>query len=191
MSKKTKLNEQNKIELEAFYKSMKGIIPIKKNNKIILSSTNLTLTPPFSSNDAEKDLEQRSFSFQEKLNLKPVTGKETIAYKKTGVSHQIFRKLRKGHYPVGAVLDLHGLSVEQAKTAVAYFLNKCLQHGTQMVLIIHGKGLNQPMPILKNKLNHWLREIDMVLAFCSASSSHGNRGAIYVLLKNMTTFKNE
>jgi DNA-nicking Smr family endonuclease len=50
---------------------------------------------------------------------------------------------------------------------------------------VHGKGNGswQKQPVLKNKLNQWLRQRDEVLAFCSARPCDGGTGAIYVLLK--------
>ncbi|MEE9156926.1 MAG: Smr/MutS family protein, partial [Gammaproteobacteria bacterium] len=38
-------------------------------------------------------------------------------------------------------------------------------------------------PVLKNKLNNWLRQRDEVLAFCSTRPVDGGTGAVYVLLK--------
>jgi DNA-nicking Smr family endonuclease len=38
-------------------------------------------------------------------------------------------------------------------------------------------------PILKNEVNEWLRQIELVLAFCSARPEDGGRGAVYALLQ--------
>lgn len=116
-----------------------------------------------------------------------VGSEEFISYKQTAVSHKILRKLRKGQYNVDAILDLHGMTVAKANSAVAAFLQQCLQRDARVALIIHGKGQHSQMPILKNKLNLWLRSIDEVLAFCSAAPIHGSRGALYVLLKQTTS----
>ena len=94
--------------------------------------------------------------------------------------------MRKGQYNVEAILDLHGMTVAKANAEVDRFLQQCLHQGIRIVLIIHGKGHHSQEPILKNKLNHWLRSIDGVLAFCSAAKEHGSRGASYVLLKRKT-----
>ncbi|MBK8752826.1 MAG: Smr/MutS family protein [Candidatus Competibacteraceae bacterium] len=53
------------------------------------------------------------------------------------------------------------------------------------VRIIHGKRVrvrNHRGPVLKQKVNYWLRQRDEVLAFCSARSVDGGTGAIYLLL---------
>jgi DNA-nicking Smr family endonuclease len=53
------------------------------------------------------------------------------------------------------------------------------------VRIIHGKGLSSAgkLPVLKGKVDAWLRQMDAVLAFCSARRNDGGTGALYVLLK--------
>ena len=51
--------------------------------------------------------------------------------------------------------------------------------------LVHGKGLGsgQRGPILKGKVDRWLRRWDPVLAFSSARQVDGGTGAIYVLLR--------
>ncbi|RMD71241.1 MAG: DNA mismatch repair protein MutS, partial [Gammaproteobacteria bacterium] len=52
------------------------------------------------------------------------------------------------------------------------------------VRIVHGKGRRSArQPVLKQKVNGWLRARDEVLAFCSARPHHGGTGALYVLLR--------
>lgn len=112
------------------------------------------------------------------------TGEELLYYR-TGLQHRVLRKLRRGHYSVGAELDLHGMRVEEARQALGAFLQHALAGDTRVVRIIHGKGngsLNK-QPVLKGKVNHWLRQRIEVLAFCSARPVDGGTGAIYVLLR--------
>jgi DNA-nicking Smr family endonuclease len=54
------------------------------------------------------------------------------------------------------------------------------------VRIIHGKGLRSRHkgPVIKTKVNTWLRQRDDILAFCSARPVDGGTGAIYVLLRH-------
>ena len=98
--------------------------------------------------------------------------------------NKILRKLSKGQYTIEAKLDLHGMTVAQARAAVTEFIGFHHQHGERVLLIIHGKGYQGRMPKLKNALNQWLRQAAPVLAFCSAMPGDGNRGAVYVLLSS-------
>lgn len=165
-------------DLKAFHEAVKGVKPLK-NNKIRLSTRR---HPPKVAHRRHQE-ELPDLTLNEALTLSPVSSEEFIQYRQTGVSHKILRNLRKGQYNVEAKLDLHGMSIEKAIHAVDCFLKQCIHEGVRVALIIHGKGHHSHMPILKNKLNHWLRDIQPVLAFCSAAPTHGSRGAIYVLLK--------
>lgn len=55
----------------------------------------------------------------------------------------------------------------------------------RVVRIIHGKKNSSEgkMPVLKGKVNSWLRQKSEVLAFCSARPNDGGTRAVYVLLK--------
>lgn len=113
------------------------------------------------------------------------TGDE-LCFARQGVQHALMRKLRRGQYAIGAELDLHGMTVAEARPALNAFLAACQAAGKRCVRVIHGKGLSSPdrKPVLKSRLNGWLQRSDDVLAFCSARPQDGGTGAVYVLLKN-------
>ena len=112
------------------------------------------------------------------------TGDELI-YRGPGLQERQFRKLRRGQFAVQAELDLHGLTVDAARQAVAEFLASCRILEQRCVRIIHGKGKgsHQRKPVIKTRLSRWLRQRSEVLAFCSARPVDGGTGAVYVLLK--------
>lgn len=110
---------------------------------------------------------------------------DELIFIRPGIQKQTLRKLRRGQYPIEAELDLHGMTVVIAQTALTDFLQRCHQTGRRCVRIIHGKGLGSKdkKPVIKNKLNNWLQKRDDVLAYCSARQVDGGTGAIYLLLK--------
>ncbi|MVW77502.1 Smr/MutS family protein [Bordetella sp. 02P26C-1] len=99
------------------------------------------------------------------------------------------RNLRRGQWPAGAELDLHGLRVEQARHAVVSFLDECLEHGIRCVRIVHGKGYGSQglEPVLKDKVRTWLVQKADVMAFSEASEREGGAGALLVLLRQTGT----
>lgn len=113
------------------------------------------------------------------------TGDE-LEYRRPGVQDRILRKLRRGQYSVQAELDLHGLTVEQARESLGRFLLQRQREGQRCVRIIHGKGLRSGPrgPVLKGKVANWLRQRDDVLAYCSARHVDGGHGALYVLFRS-------
>lgn len=111
------------------------------------------------------------------------TGEE-LAFMRPGLQRSVWRKLRRGHYSVTRQLDLHGLTAPEAREILGEFLTACVAQGHRCVRIIHGKGNNSRnrQPVLKVKLNGWLRRRNEVLAYCSARPIDGGTGAVYVLL---------
>lgn len=114
----------------------------------------------------------------------PETGEELL-FVRPGVQHSVLRRLRRGEYVIEAQLDLHGHGVAQARAQVNRFIHECQTLGKRCVRIIHGKGRGSKgsLPVLKGKVNVWLRRKDEVLAFCPARPTDGGAGAVYVLLK--------
>jgi len=110
---------------------------------------------------------------------------EELLYARDGLGKQHLRKLRRGHWSIRDQLDLHGMTTEQARPAVAGFLSRCVAGGLRCIRIIHGKGLGSPgkEPVLKRKLSRWLVQRDEVLAFCQAPPAEGGSGAVLVLLR--------
>ena len=110
---------------------------------------------------------------------------EDLTYLRDGLSKQILRRLRRGHWVVQAGLDLHGLNRFDAALQVAEFVLLAARRGQRCVRIVHGKGHGSKNrePVLKGKLRNWLVPRDEVLAFCQAPAHEGGSGAVLVLLK--------
>jgi DNA-nicking Smr family endonuclease len=86
---------------------------------------------------------------------------------------------------VQSVIDLHGMTVDEARDALADFLLEARNRGLRCVRVIHGKGLTSPNrePVLKGKVRRWLAQWDDVLAYCEAARHAGGAGAVIVLLR--------
>lgn len=110
---------------------------------------------------------------------------DTLSFCRGQVGRRTFRKLGRGRFSVQSELDLHGMTVREAREALAGFVEAAHYRGHRCVRIIHGKGRGSGMagPVLKGKVDAWLRRWDAVLAFVSAQPVDGGSGAIYVLLK--------
>ena len=114
-----------------------------------------------------------------------VSADEYLFYFQSGVQYKTIRKLRAGKIRVEDTLDLHQKNKEQAAIELARFFEEAYENEKRCVCIIHGKGnrSNQSQPILKNLINHWLQDINIILGFCSCPPGMGDTGAVLVLLK--------
>jgi len=110
---------------------------------------------------------------------------ESLSFRRPAIGRRTLRKLARGSFSVQAEIDLHGFTVPEAKAALRAFINDAVERGHTCVRVIHGKGLGsgQRGPVLKSKVNHWLRRWHEVLAFISTRQVHGGTGAINVLLR--------
>jgi DNA-nicking Smr family endonuclease len=109
----------------------------------------------------------------------------SLSYRRSEISAEVVRKLRRGRWSIKAQLDLHGLRTDEARGALVGFINHCQKNDWRCVRVIHGKGLGSPdkEPVLKGKVLKWLVQRDEVLAFCQARPNDGGSGALIVLLK--------
>ena len=112
-----------------------------------------------------------------------IEGEQTFV--RRGLGSDILMKLRRSHWVIQAVIDLHGMTATEAHDALADFLLDARSRGLRCVRVIHGKGLTSPNrePILKGKVRRWLSQWDDVLAYCEAPRHAGGSGAVVALLR--------
>jgi DNA-nicking Smr family endonuclease len=110
---------------------------------------------------------------------------EAIRFQRPSVSRATMRMLARGSYAIQAEIDLHGMTVAEARPRLSDFIERCARNGKSCIRVVHGKGLGSGDrgPVLKLAVNRWLRKWDPVIAFVSARQVDGGTGALYVLLR--------
>ena len=102
------------------------------------------------------------------------------------------QRIARGSEPIGARIDLHGLTQEQAHNALRRFLRVAQSDGAKLVLVITGKGARGAgldgleRGVLKRLVPQWLQLPDMrplVIGFEDAHLAHGGEGALYVRVR--------
>jgi DNA-nicking Smr family endonuclease len=97
-------------------------------------------------------------------------------------------KLHRGDYSIQDHIDLHGMTVEEAREEVEHFLEEAVVSGKRAVSIIHGRGLSSSAgPVLKTRVIEWIssgRWRKWVIAYASAPACDGAAGATYILLRS-------
>ena len=103
-------------------------------------------------------------------------------------------RFRKGKTKVGARIDLHGFTVDEAFLKVRDFILSSYNAGARSVIIVTGKGrlaideagFVHKTGKLRKELANWLNHSDIrpyVLSFTEAMAKDGGEGAFYVYLK--------
>ncbi len=96
--------------------------------------------------------------------------------------------LRSGRFSIQAHLDLHGLTLQNARFVLEEFMWESVRAGFTCVRVIHGRGRHSHKhhPVLKENIQRWLATRRMsrhVIAYTSARVCDGGGGAVYVLLR--------
>lgn len=119
-------------------------------------------------------------------NYAPAThDQDDSRYLKAGHGSDILKDLKRGKWMIGASLDLHGATLEDARDRFDRFLTSCLTHDVRCVRIVHGKGYGSRNgdAVLKTTVRRWLTQVDEVIAYTECSEADGGAGAVQVLLK--------
>ena len=179
MADKNKDKENDEFAL--FRKEMRDATPLRHD---VLLHDKPKPAPQARRRQLQED-EHSGETFSDMFAPETVGNEEYLEYRGPGIQHRLFSKLRNGKVHIEAELDLHGMTIAKAEPTLSQFLEICQQQQIRCVRIIHGKGWGSRdnKPVLKSKLNFWLRQSSIVLAFCSATIEDGGTGALYVLLK--------
>ncbi len=181
--KKTRKASISAEDVSLFRASMTDVTPLGRAGKI---EQERLLPRPVPKQRLLDDRETLKDSLSDHAPWDPATETgDELSYARNGIGMQTLRKLRRGHWVTQAELDLHGLTVAEARDLMVEFLNLCSRRGLRCVRIIHGKGLRSKNrePVLKQKVGRWLMQRDEILAFCQARPADGGGGAVVALLK--------
>lgn len=171
-------------ENDFFLQQMKGVKPIKVEAKVELVKTSAAQESLDLRRKAAVEELAKDKNFLSGEYIEPVDPLAIIEFKRDGVQNGVYRNLRMGKYQIDARLDLHHMTIDQARRAVYQFIRDCMSHDIRCALITHGKGEGRSLPAqLKSCLNHWLPQFEEILAFHSAQKHHGWVGATYVLMR--------
>jgi DNA-nicking Smr family endonuclease len=173
-----------------FHAAMQGVTPIRHDRHLTPTAGKLTLRPRqdaatrFRRQAAEQEIEQVIDGLSSEAS-QIVDSADELLFAAPGVQLRLLKRLRLGHLPWEAGLDLHGFTVDAARDELSSFIRDAHRQQLRCVLVVHGKAYSLPgQPArLKSCVNDWLRQLHDVLAFCSAQPRDGGTGAVYVLLR--------
>jgi DNA-nicking Smr family endonuclease len=169
-----------------FKRAMRSVTPIRASGRVVL--------PPVPTAPGRLLRQRRQWASGSDLPAPPAisdhyvpaaAARDPTFFVKTGRGPDLIRDLKRGKWPMQASLDLHGSTLEEARTRLDRFLSSCVAHGIRSVQVVHGKGLGSKngQSVLKQPVRLWLTQIDAVLAYVECQEIHGGAGAVQVLLR--------
>jgi DNA-nicking Smr family endonuclease len=175
-----------------FSQVMKDVKPIRTDEKVTLKKIRPDKISAQKRRTAATAELEKDKNFLSGEYIEPVDPLAILEFKRDGVQNGVYRNLRLGKYQIDARLDLHNMTIEQARTAVFQFIADCMNYDIRCALLTHGKSEGRDKPAqLKSCVAHWLPQFDNVMAFHSAQQRHGASGATYILLRKSDTKKQE
>jgi DNA-nicking Smr family endonuclease len=183
---------------DAFRDAMSDVAPLAGKQQRVLRDPTVVEATPAQLERREAALGLRSNKIQEDPNyltlgeVPQLNPREILEWKKDGVQHGVFSRLKAGKYPIEGWLDLHRHTVKESRAELFKFLNLAFEKRWRTVSISHGRGEKSATPArIKSYVAAWLTRIPEVIAFHSAQNNQGGTGAVYVLLKKVPAAKDE
>lgn len=171
---------------QLFEQEMKDVTPLKKSDLQTPPKHKAPIDPGtlYRRRAAQKSVDGDS-NYLTTGFVELVHPQDVLSFKRGGIQNGVFHRLQQGSYPIEAVLDLHLMSVEQARDEVYQFIHDCLRYEVRTALINHGKGTRnkENQALIKSYVTRWLPQFPEIMAFHSAQGFHGGTGAVYVLLR--------
>ena len=177
----------NKDDHNVFIKSLTGVEPLKKNNKITkpIPKTRASNTTKIVIKDMQSD------KIYEKT--KNISTQQKMAIQKSGIN----KKLKKNKIPINRKIDFHGCSLDSAKKIFFNTINDCFSKNFRCILFITGKGaikrendysLNTMLYYgkIRNNFLDWVNHNAVqskILNVQQANTKTGGDGAFFVYLR--------
>ncbi len=179
-------------EEKLFAEEMSGVKPLESEHRVALKKSVADAKALAARRESAVASRARG-NFLAESEVTMLDAYYLLEYQREGVQHGVFRKLKQGKYAIEARLDLHKMTVDQARQQVFDFVREAMAMDLRTIMIVHGRGHHNKSgtSVLKSYINHWLPQIAEVQAYCSAQPQHGGAGAVYLMLKKSERKKQE
>ena len=171
---------------DVFLKQMKGVSPIKKNNRIKKED------PKTNYKSAKKNIVKQ----QKVITPNVSTGTKNSEFFLEKID--LKKGIKKGSFYIDKKIDFHGKSLLESEETFNNTIIKSYNSGQRCLLFVTGKGLfksknyeesDKPKlyrSIIRSSFVEWARSKKLskyILSFEQASTEHGGDGAFYVYLR--------
>jgi DNA-nicking Smr family endonuclease len=169
-------------ERERFARAVGPVAPLRAHGRALPEARAIEPVPRQRQADEAQAL---AASLSDELDVTTLLDTDdSLAFRRPGIGADVLARLRRGQWAIQRHIDLHGLTRDAAREALAAFIRQAARDGLRCVRIVHGKGNGSPgrEPVLKGKVRAWLVQKSEVIAFAQARADEGGHGAVIVLL---------
>jgi len=181
--RETAAAREERARREQFARAVGPVQPLKDTGRAMRPAARIDPTPRQRLADEAQAL---ASTLSDELDVSTLLDTDdALSFRREGIGADVLSRLRRGQWSVQRHLDLHGMTRDVAREALARFLRQAERDGLRCVRIVHGKGNGSPgrEPVLKAKVRAWLVQKDAVIAFAQAPAQDGGHGAVLVLLQ--------
>ncbi|MBD3609560.1 MAG: DNA mismatch repair protein MutS, partial [Gammaproteobacteria bacterium] len=102
-------------DITLFRDAMKGVTQMQPPDKVVHQR------PAIPAHRQSREItDDMSFAdmMSDEMAIDQVETGDVLNFSRDGIQHSVMKKLRKGHYPVEAELDLHGMRSDEARQSI-------------------------------------------------------------------------
>ena len=168
---------------EAFRKAMSDAKPLKADKRVPATKPKPKPRARFRRADENAVLQE---SLEDDIDTLEHESGGALRFHRQHVGRRTMRKLTRGGFSVQDEIDLHGMTLAEAKPRLRDFIQYSADQDRLCVRVVHGKGYRSRNgePVLKKKMAGWLQQRDEILGYCQAPQADGGSGAVLILLKS-------
>ncbi len=163
-------------ELAFFQSQFKDVKKIEQD-KVVLKKTANKQVSEIRERQEKKDI-LFYFSDEYEPNLK-TDDNDRLVYCREDVDHYLLKRLRRGDFQPEIFLDVHGLTLKEAKESLAKLLYSCEKEQIFCGSIMTGYGTFK----LKNQLPKWLVQHPKIMALSIAPKKLGGDASFLFLFE--------
>ena len=181
------MNEKNKND--AFLSAIRGVRPIKKSNRHYKLITESTIN--------KKKRDDKPLEINPQIVKDKKEHQENKTYARFKIEKlKINKKLKRGVVNIDKRIDLHGLSVKEAKILFFETVETCFVTQKRCILFITGKGMGAAQNEhrgeklyygkIRNEFLSWANQKTIsrkILSVEQANTTYGGDGAFFVYLR--------
>lgn len=173
-------------DAELFRRAVKSVVPIKDTRRALLPPAPVESDTVLRQRRAAAMGSEPAHPAQVSDHYRPAhVDQDDASFLRPGHGPDVLKGLRTGKWPTGAMLDLHGDTLDEARERLDRFIQSCTEHKIRCVRIVHGKGYGSKdgEPVLKQTIRRWLTQMDAISAYVECPERDGGAGAVQVLLQ--------